>query len=62
MSNPLLTLAKVAADWRQRALSDDIEWSTRRAVLDWFATTLPGCLLSPGCCQTNANSSQFGVD
>jgi 2-methylcitrate dehydratase PrpD len=47
MSNPLLTLAKVAADWRQRALSDDIEWSTRRAVLDWFATTLPGCLLSP---------------
>jgi len=47
MSNPLLTLANVAEDWRRRDLSEDVVWSTRRAVLDWFATTLPGCVLSP---------------
>jgi hypothetical protein len=41
--NPLITLAETAAGWARRDLSPDIEWATRRAVLDWFATTLPGC-------------------
>jgi 2-methylcitrate dehydratase PrpD len=47
MSNPLLILAKVAAGWHHRDLSDSVAWSARRAVLDWFATTLPGCPLPP---------------
>lgn len=25
----------------------DVAWATRRAVLDWFATTLPGCVMEP---------------
>lgn len=47
MSNPLLTLAHTAADWRHRALPADVAWAARRAVLDWFAATLPGCRLPP---------------
>ena len=47
MRNPLITLAETAAGWGRRDLSPDIEWATRRAVLDWFATTLPGCAELP---------------
>lgn len=47
MRNPLLTLAEVAADWRHRDLPEAVAWTARRAVLDWFATTLPGCILPP---------------
>ena len=47
MHNPLITLAETAAGWGRRDLSPDIEWATRRAVLDWFATTLPGCAELP---------------
>ncbi len=47
MINPLLTLAEVAHDWRNHPLEDDVRWATRRAVLDWFATTVPGCVRAP---------------
>ncbi|PKA43701.1 2-methylcitrate dehydratase [Rhizobium sullae] len=47
MINPLSTLAEAAADWRHRPLDDSVRWATRRAVLDWFATTLPGCVRAP---------------
>ncbi|WP_354122607.1 MmgE/PrpD family protein [Bradyrhizobium sp. LA6.7] len=39
----MITLAETAAGWRKRDLSPDVEWAARRAVLDWFATTFPGC-------------------
>ncbi len=47
MKNPLTTLAGVAADWQHRDLTDSVIWATRRAMLDWFATTLPGCIYPP---------------
>lgn len=47
MINPLLILAGAADDWRRRPLDEKVRWATRRAVLDWFATTLPGCVRAP---------------
>lgn len=47
MTNPLSTLAEAAADWRHRTIERSVRWATRRAVLDWFATTLPGCVRAP---------------
>lgn len=47
MSNPTLVLAEAAASWHHRDLDDDLRWATRRVILDWFATTLPGCPLPP---------------
>lgn len=47
MINPLLVLAEAAGDWRTRPLDDAVCWAARRAVLDWFATTLPGCVRAP---------------
>jgi 2-methylcitrate dehydratase PrpD len=47
MNNPLLTLAQAADDWRNRPLDDEVSWAARRAMLDWFATTLPGCVRAP---------------
>ena len=46
-TNPLIALAKRAADWQTTELSPQVEWAARRALLDWFATTLPGCLEPP---------------
>ncbi len=45
--NPLLALAEVAASWGTRTLGAEVAWATRRATLDWFATTLPGCRETP---------------
>lgn len=47
MSNPILVLAEAAAGWHHRDLDDSLSWATRRVILDWFATTLPGCALPP---------------
>lgn len=47
MTNPLLALADAAARWRDGALPQPVAWAARRAVLDWFATMLPGCVLAP---------------
>jgi len=47
MSNPILVLAEAAAGWHYRDLDDSLSWATRRVILDWFATTLPGCVLPP---------------
>lgn len=47
MRNPLIALAEAAAAWRECELAPDVEWAARRAVLDWFATTLPGCRETP---------------
>ncbi|MGY6251034.1 MmgE/PrpD family protein [Bosea thiooxidans] len=47
MTNPLIELAREAARWQRGPLPQPIEWAARRALLDWFATTLPGCVLPP---------------
>jgi len=47
MTNPLSILAGAAANWRHRPVDEVVRWATRRAVLDWFATTLPGCVRAP---------------
>ena len=47
MDNPLIVLADAAASWRERPIPATLEWDARRAVLDWFASTLPGCVEGP---------------
>ncbi|ARU88909.1 MmgE/PrpD family protein [Pseudomonas sp. M30-35] len=47
MGNPLIALANAAAQWQFADIPADVEWATRRAILDWFATTLPGTVLPP---------------
>lgn len=47
MTNPLLELAAAAAEWNRRTLPADVEHDARRAVLDWFASLLPGCAEGP---------------
>lgn len=47
MTNPLSILAEAAAEWRHRTVDESVRWAARRAVLDWFATTLPGCIRAP---------------
>ena len=46
-ANPLLVLASHAASWRNRTLSPALEHHARRALVDWFAATLPGSLQPP---------------
>ncbi|ODR91435.1 MmgE/PrpD family protein [Sinorhizobium alkalisoli] len=47
MSGPLSALAQAACDWHRRPIEGAVEWAVRRAILDWFATTLPGCVRAP---------------
>ena len=47
IKNPLNALADLASDWQHRDLTGSVVWATRRAILDWFATTLPGCACPP---------------
>ncbi|WP_427026202.1 MmgE/PrpD family protein (plasmid) [Aureimonas ureilytica] len=61
MDNPLLTLAAAAADWRTRPLEPDVEHHARRAVLDWFAALLPGCVEGPAVALAAALVSERGT-
>lgn len=45
--NPLHMLAKLADHWREAHLDAGMHRSVRHAVLDWFATTLPGTVRPP---------------
>ena len=45
--NPLLVLAEHAASWRTRPMPAEVEHHARRALIDWFAALLPGCLRPP---------------
>jgi 2-methylcitrate dehydratase PrpD len=47
MSNPLIRLAEAAAHWNDRDISKQVDWETRRTILDWFGAMLPGCLDGP---------------
>jgi len=44
---PLPVLAAHAADWRYAAWPEGLEHHARRALLDWFAATLPGARQPP---------------
>ncbi len=46
-SNPLMRFAQAADDWCSCPLNDAIAHDARRAVLDWFAALLPGCVEGP---------------
>jgi 2-methylcitrate dehydratase PrpD len=45
--NPLPVLAAHAASWRDRPWPVGLEHHARRALLDWFAATLPGTVRPP---------------
>lgn len=45
--NPLAALAAHAASWRNRPWPEGLEHHARRALLDWFAATLPGTVRPP---------------
>ncbi|MBU1293480.1 MAG: MmgE/PrpD family protein [Gammaproteobacteria bacterium] len=47
MENPIIQLSNLAVHWLTCPLSKDVSWATRRAILDWYATTLPGTVCSP---------------
>ncbi|MEL7979832.1 MmgE/PrpD family protein [Vreelandella titanicae] len=57
---PIERLAQAAYDWCQRPLTADIDWATRRALLDWFATTLPGCRQAPATLLADAFAATRG--
>lgn len=46
-TNPLTVLARAAEEWHTRELSEAVRHDARRAVLDWFAALLPGCVEDP---------------
>ncbi len=58
--NPLLVLAEHGASWRTRPLSAEVEHHARRALIDWFAALLPGCLRPPATLLSAAMASERG--
>ncbi|MCP8687662.1 MmgE/PrpD family protein [Marinobacterium sedimentorum] len=60
MTNPLIALANAAAAWQRQSLTEDVTWATRRSILDWFATTLPGCVLPPSTLLSDAFADSRG--
>ncbi|WP_445010880.1 MmgE/PrpD family protein [Vreelandella stevensii] len=60
ITNPLERLAQAAYHWNTRPLDAEIDWAARRALLDWFATTLPGCNQAPATLLSEAFSSTRG--
>ncbi len=60
MNNPLVHLAHAANEWQSRELLPHVVWATRRSLLDWYATTLPGSRLPPATLLSHAFSSTRG--
>ncbi len=58
--NPLVALAGAAEDWRHRDIAPEVLHDTRRAVLDWFASMLPGCVEGPAVTLAKALASERG--
>jgi hypothetical protein len=46
-TNPMMQLAQASDDWRTCDLTTAVTHDARRAVLDWFAAMLPGCVEGP---------------
>ena len=59
-SNPLIGLACAAENWLSCDLTTDVIHDARRAVLDWFASMLPGCIEGPVVPLTRALASERG--
>lgn len=58
--NPLMELARAAESWRTRDLTGRVGHDTRRAVLDWFAAMLPGCVEGPAVALSRALAAGRG--
>ena len=58
--NPLLILADHAASWRSRPMPPEVEHHARRALIDWFAALLPGCLCPPATLLASALAAERG--
>lgn len=61
MNNPIECLAQAAYDWQHRTLTPEVDWATRRALLDWYATTLPGTRHAPATLLSEAFASTRGA-
>lgn len=61
MNNPIECLAQVADEWQHRLLTPEVDWATRRALLDWYATTLPGSRHPPATLLSEAFSTTRGT-
>lgn len=59
-TNPMIQLAQAADDWRSCELSPSVVHDARRAVLDWFAAMLPGCVEGPVVPLSHALASERG--
>jgi 2-methylcitrate dehydratase PrpD len=59
-ANPMIRLARAADEWRSRDLPDGVAHDTRRAVLDWFASMLPGCAEGPAVSLSRALATERG--
>ena len=59
-TNPLPVLAAHAAGWRDRPWPAGLEHHARRALLDWFAATLPGTVRPPATLLAAALSDERG--
>ncbi|MFC7705447.1 MmgE/PrpD family protein [Plastorhodobacter daqingensis] len=60
MQNPLLKLADAAAEWSGREVPAEVAHDARRAVLDWFASLLPGAVEGPAVAMARAMASARG--
>ncbi|CAM9874544.1 unnamed protein product, partial [Ectocarpus sp. 12 AP-2014] len=58
---PLERLAQSAYHWNTRPLDAETDWAARRALLDWFATTLPGCSQAPATLLSEAFAATRGA-
>lgn len=58
--NPLILLAQAAEAWRHRDIAPALRHDTRRAVLDWFASMLPGCIEGPAVTLAHALAADRG--
>jgi 2-methylcitrate dehydratase PrpD len=60
MTNPLNLLAERAASWQDEQIEPGVVWAARRALLDWFATTLPGTVMAPATLLAEATRAETG--
>lgn len=60
MTNPLRVLAAEGAAWANRPLTPEVEHHARRALIDWFASLLPGSLIAPATLLARALSAERG--
>lgn len=60
MTTPLRILAAEGSAWADRGLTPEVEHHARRALIDWFASLLPGCLVPPATLLAKALAADRG--